>query len=246
MSDYADKINKLMAKAESTEFPEEAEALLEKAQELMTTYGIEEAMLREAGKEVIEEITELVLSYTGGMRKTLFALGHRLADHNGCRSFFRDNRHDSGPRRVDVIVIGFPKDLERIEMLDTSLKLQCAVALKKFVKEHVDPTWHRGVKRNEKREFVLGYIAGVSAKLRQAQVRATEVATEKNGPGVALAIRSRKDQVDDWTDKKYTGLRPVRSRIQRGSHSAKEVGVQAGERADIGESKLGSTKEITA
>jgi hypothetical protein len=228
MADYADRVNKLMAKAESTEFPEEAEAFLAKAQELMTEYSIDEAMLRAARPgEAVEEIAELKLVYTGGMRKVLYRLGIRLAEYNGCRSFFTDKRH-AKPRNITVTVIGFPKDLERIELLDMSLKLQCAVALKKFVKENVDPQWHRGYKRNEKREFVLGFTDGVGVKLRVAEENAIKEAAEAKGTGVELAIRSRKDQVDDWTDTNHPGLRAVRSRIQRGSATAKRQGVDQG------------------
>lgn len=231
MADYADRINKLMAKAERTEYKEEAEAFLAKAQELMTEYSIDEAMLRDCQPRVTEEIEELKLVYTGGMRKVLYRLGIRLAEYNGCRAFYTDRRH-AQPRNVAVTVIGFPKDLERVELLDTSLRVQCAVALKKFSDEHVDPTWHRGYKRNEKREFVLGYTDGVGVKLKVAEAKAVEDAAEAKGTGVELAIRSRKDQIDDWTDKSYPNLRTVRSRMQRGSTTSRMNGVQKGKRAN--------------
>lgn len=231
MADYADKINKLMAKAERTEFPEEAELFLAKAQELMTEYSIDEAMLRVSKPTVTEEIAELKLVYTGGMRKALYMLGHRLAEYNGCRAFFTDKR-GAKPRNITVTVIGFPKDLERIELLDTSLKLQCAVALKRFVKENVDPSWHRGYKRNEKREFVIGFVEGVAVKLKLAEEKAVKEAAEEKGTGVELAIRSRKDQVDDWTDTAYPNLRSIRSRMQRGSVTAKAKGIEKGMKAN--------------
>lgn len=39
-----DKIRALLAKAESTQFPEEAQALTAKATELIAKYGLEEAI----------------------------------------------------------------------------------------------------------------------------------------------------------------------------------------------------------
>lgn len=232
MADYAERINKLLAQAESTEFPEEADAALAMAQRLMTKYSIDEAMLREAKPgEAVEEITELKLVYTGGMRKALYMLGHRLAEYNGCRAFFTDKRH-AKPRNITVTVIGFPKDLERIELLDTSLKLQCAVALKRFTAENIDPSWHRGYKRNEKREFVIGFVEGVAVKLELAEEEAVREAAEERGTGVELALRSRKDQVDDWTDTAYPNLRSIRSRMQRGSVTAKAKGIDEGKRAN--------------
>lgn len=233
MADYAERINKLMAKAESTEFPEEAEALLAKAQELMTSYSVDEAMLRAAAasEDAVEEISEIKLTYTGGMRKGLYILGHRLAEYNGCSAFFEDER-SARPRNITVTVIGFPKDLERIQLLDTSLKLQCAVGLKKFVEDHIDPTWHRSYKRNEKREFVIGFVEGVAVKLGLAEEKAVKEAAEQRGTGVELALRSRKDQVSDWTDAKYPNLRTVRPRIQRGSMTAKSTGIAKGMRAN--------------
>jgi hypothetical protein len=59
---HLERVRALLAKAESTEFDEKAEALTEKAQELMTRYSIDAALLAAhvAGKQYLAERSRLV------------------------------------------------------------------------------------------------------------------------------------------------------------------------------------------
>ena len=83
---YADMINKLLRKAESTT-PEEAEALFAKAQELMVKYAIDEAMLNAAkGKQ--REKDDIIAFEMVSVSMYRYAIGEmkwRVAQANGAR-----------------------------------------------------------------------------------------------------------------------------------------------------------------
>src|SRR3546814_127112 len=58
------RVQAMLAKAESTQFPAEAEALLAKAQELMSRHAIDEAMLQSAGRAASDAVTTTVVVTT--------------------------------------------------------------------------------------------------------------------------------------------------------------------------------------
>ena len=79
---YADKIAKLLAKAESTT-PEEAESLVAKAQELMTAYAVSEAMIDSVRGIERDEIGQD--EYVGIFRAAVADIGRAVARANGWR-----------------------------------------------------------------------------------------------------------------------------------------------------------------
>ena len=111
------RIRALLAKAESTTFPEEAESLSAKAQELMTRHRIDSALLGGPG------------GGSGGRRIWIddpyaapkVSLLSAVARANGCRAVELGNLGC-------VHVVGFPADLEVVELLHTSLLVQAASA----------------------------------------------------------------------------------------------------------------------
>lgn len=72
------KVMGLLAKAESTT-PEEAEALLAKATELMVRHEIDEAMLASAQGRLVDEVIEKKITFKGTyalpQRDLMFAIG---------------------------------------------------------------------------------------------------------------------------------------------------------------------------
>src|SRR4026208_2027649 len=82
---YAEKIAALLRKAESTT-PEEAELLVEKAQQLMTQYAISEAMLDAARGVERDEIDQTPIKMTGVFREAIGELLWAIAASNNCRA----------------------------------------------------------------------------------------------------------------------------------------------------------------
>lgn len=254
---YADKIAKLLRKAETTT-PEEAEALVAKAQELMTTYAISEAMIAKAtGNSKPEEIIRKVISYTGIYRSALFDIGNAIGVANGCRTMI-SNVTWSKPHRTDLILIGFQSDVDRAVMLDASVQIQAASAFHRWVKESAElfRFMSNMDKYKEKRDFFMGFASGLSGKLAAANRAARETAAKDEAAragvdnkaateSVALVLRSRKDQVNDWMDQQYgKTLRSVSRRYSGGSGAGRGEGRIAGRNADTGGSRLGNRKSI--
>lgn len=242
---YADKIVKLLRKAESTA-PEEAELLTAKAQELMTRYQISEAMIAEReGTGTSEELTEVQLTYTGVYRHALMELGFACAKQNGCRAFYTDARWRT-PKEMVVTACGFEGDVRRVEMLNASVQVQLHGALAAWWKgDKTHQLLARRQKFHERREFMFGFASGLSQQLAEARKRATGeaakdeadragVSDREASDSVALVVRSRKDRVDDWYDRTHgRSLRYVVHNYARGSGGARGAGADAGVRADL-------------
>lgn len=250
---YAEKIAKLLAKAESTNSQQEAEAFIAKAQELMTTYAISEAMLQDArngNSKQREEIVEKHLDYSPPRSKAASAIGVAIARANGCKVLVSDLRKYSKVYRVHII--GFESDVARVQMLDSSVRIQMQSALTTWWadqrKNNEAVQWMTGSEKDRtRRDFIFGYANGLSEILHQAnkagkdeavkaEAKRTKTDEKSASDSVALVLRSRTDQVNDWVDEKYgKSLRSGRaSRMYSGRlANARSDGAAAGRRANV-------------
>src|SRR6266571_5058578 len=115
------KIRALLAKAESTEFPEEAEALSARAQELMAKHSIDHALLAaQSGNR--DKPAGRRLPVDNPYESPKATLLHAVAQANRCRSVWQKALGIS-------TVIGFPSDLDAVELLFTSLLVQANTAM---------------------------------------------------------------------------------------------------------------------
>lgn len=262
---YAAKIVGLLRKAESTT-PEEAELLLAKAQELMTKYAIEQAMLDEVLGQNDDPIEQIELVYTGIMREALGAVGWAVIRANECKGVCREwGSHTDESGRVwkqcyFITVTGFRRDLDRVRMLDASLQLQAATSSTAWWKASPLSASGRLSKlqtHRERRNFIRGFAHAVERRLTEAATRAeAEVVAEKvaaeesaNEAGVsesvALVLRNRRDRVQDWYDQHYGNtLRSSYKRGEQSSSSSVQAGREAGSRADIGQKGMSGRKSL--
>jgi hypothetical protein len=260
---YAERIAKLLAKAESTT-PEEAELLVAKAQELMTTYAISQAMIDAKGGVERDEIVEVKIRFEGTYRLAQFDIARTLAVANNCRVLQSTGGGGGGRRSYyryqtphkTIYVIGFKSDVDRVELLNASLQIQCARALGTWWKNDVDEYnkswWTSHQKSIERREFIFGFSNGLANKLFHANeaaraADAAERAAAENiteteaSDSVALVLRSREDRVSDWMDETYGKLGKGRGgAYSSGSHSSRSAGNAAGRSASTGTGHLRS------
>jgi len=261
---YAEKIAALLAKAEGTTFQEEADAFLAKAQELMTRWAIDEAMIDNARGVERDVIEQREFVYGGFYASDKGGLTWPIVRANGCRGVYTSSGSWGGTRTIgdkayrmwyQLTATGFRSDLNRVSMLEASLQLQMAQALNTWWKEE-DRSWmSKSENVRARRSFMEGFASGVHTKLNEATKAGREAAAkdqaERAGTteaeateSVALVLRSRKDRVDDWMDNHYGTLRSGRASYRSVNASALGAGRSAGTRADIGQPGVGGRKGL--
>lgn len=114
------RVRKLLAKAESTSFDEEADSLTAKAHELMTKHAIDQAVLQDAEPGDVPCMIRVPIDAPYADAKSFLlqtvAAGHR------CRSIFLTGLDLSS-------VVGHAGDLRAVELIFTSLLVQAQHAL---------------------------------------------------------------------------------------------------------------------
>ncbi|NLA37675.1 MAG: DUF2786 domain-containing protein [Actinobacteria bacterium] len=241
-------IRSLLAKAEATTFPAEAEAFVKKATELMARYAIDEAMLWDAddsGREPPDQITlTLLRPFTG--QKAILVGG--VAQAFGCRAI----RHGApkGSTGEKISIVGFPSDLSLVETLVTSLFVQLTTALTASAPPNGTASQVAGWRRSFITAFAYTVVERIEES-RAAAKRATATAAaaaaaqgSAAGSGSARPARStdvvlaaRNDEVNADFHRRYPNVRTTR--VSAGtSNAGLRAGEAAGRRADIGSSRL--------
>ena len=230
--DLLDRVRKLLAKAEDESCPPaEAEALTAKAAELMARYGIDRALLGALRPETDRPGDRVfTLANPWGAVKSHLLAG--LATALRCQCVL--TRAEAGTR---LHVFGYTSDLERAEILFTSVLVQMARAL---ARQPVPGTGN-GAKA-WRRSWMLGYCTAVVSRVRAAEEAAVTAAsavaeTAAGGPSAALVLADRSQVVRRLATAAYPRTR--RTRVTY-SGSGYGDGYREGQRADIGEAKLRS------
>jgi hypothetical protein len=242
-----DKVLKLLAKAESTT-EAEAEALVAKAHHLMVQAEIDEAMLAAArgdrtDDEIIEKSIMFKGSYAEAQRQLFFAIG----DASG----FKNIQFNQSAVRRRGTWIGFRSDLERTEVLLTSLLIQQQRAATTYAKDNV-PDYATGREKFlAKRSHMIGFARGVKERMRKERQAATKAAAAARpeaptvgteSSSVELVLLSKRQRVDGWYDEKYGHLKSARATSMVGSWSAGDAGHAAGKNADVGATRVGGPR----
>jgi hypothetical protein len=190
------KIRALLAKAESTEFAEEAEALSARAQELMAKYSIDHALLAaEAGRKDDPASRRLPVDnpYEGPKTQLL----DEVAKANRCRAIWYKNLGMSA-------VIGFPADLDAVELLFTSLLVQANTAM--LLAGAKRDQYGRSRTRAFRQSFLMSYAFRIGERLTGAAGDAErQVAAETPGRNLLPVLAARHQAVDDAVDELFGG-----------------------------------------
>ncbi|MGW5973711.1 DUF2786 domain-containing protein [Streptomyces sp. NPDC055186] len=152
------RIRALLAKAEATGFPEEAEALTAKAQELMARHSVDEALLAVRAPSATAP-GACRIGVEPPYEQTKAVLLDAIATANHCRAVWNEAFGFS-------TVVGFAPDLEAVELLYTSLLVQAGTAMTK-----AEATQRAGGRRRTKtfrQSFLAAYAHRVGARLAAA------------------------------------------------------------------------------
>ncbi len=209
------RVRKLLAKAEDPACtPAEAEAFTAKAAELIAKYGVDRALLAEsdpAGDPVGDRVVALDPPYALDKAGLLAAVAVPLR----CRVVRRTRDG------IRIHLFGHAADLERVELLFTSLLVQAAHGLAAVpvpVGEH--PAAYR-------RSWLAGFAHAVGSRLTEAEKLAA--AAE---PRAELVLVRRTDLLDRRMAEAYPQLRTAARRRLAGG--GLERGYAAGRAADLG------------
>ncbi|WP_373307046.1 DUF2786 domain-containing protein [Streptomyces longisporoflavus] len=165
------RIRALLAKAEATGFPEEAEALTAKAQELMARHTIDEALL--ASRSHAKDTPGACRIGVDAPYETAKAiLLDAVATANRCRAVWNEAYGFS-------TVVGFESDLEAVELLHTSLLVQGTAAMTKA--EAGQRAGGRKRTKTFRQAFLLAYADRLGARLAAAAEGATAEAAPDAG-----------------------------------------------------------------
>lgn len=230
--DRARKIRALLDKAEATPYPAEAEALTAKATELMAAWQITEAMLAAARPlaDRGEVVTRDVELGKGPYVHARLALLGSAGLFQQCRVLTSTGWNG----RVGHLV-GFSADVDRAEMLFTSLLLQATAA----VTTARAPDHRGGVTTTSwRRNFLLGYARKAGERLHDASAAAVaraQAARTASGEtaSVALVLADRVAAVDSWVAEQY-GRLGTAPRARATSSAGWHQGEAAAARADLG------------
>ncbi len=152
------KVRALLAKAESTEFPAEAEALSAKAQELIATCALDRyaAQLDGPGPDGAMTVRRLWIDAPYVEAKSL--LVDAVAEANHCKAVL-------STYFGFVTLIGQASDVDAVELLVTSLQVQANRAMLRHGRIEVRAGESRT--RSFRKAFLVSYASRIRERLRQ-------------------------------------------------------------------------------
>jgi hypothetical protein len=186
-----DKVRALLAKAESTGFADEAEALTAKAQQLMARHSIDEALLA-AGEGSRDNPTGRRVGIDNPYEVAKASLLDVVASANRCRSVWAKNLGFA-------TVIGFDPDLDAVELLYTSLLVQATAAMMQAGSRQ--DRAGRSRTRSFRQSFLASFAVRIGQRLMAATEQASEEAAAETGEGRLLPVlAARTDSVREATE----------------------------------------------
>lgn len=233
------RIRGLLDKAGSTSFGPEADALYDKAAELMAKHRIDAALLEASrGPAEASPVQERPVDLGSGQYvRARLQLLHHIATNHGCRLLTHTTRNG----RV-ATVVGVADDCGRVELLYTSLLLQATrLAAAAWTSRSAEaragePTRRRpaGNQVAWKREFLFGFGARVGERLAALAEEATRPDQGSADGSVALVLADRADRVDTWLARTHPRLRSLAPARGFTGHGGLATGRSSADRADLG------------
>jgi hypothetical protein len=203
------RVRALLSKAEATTFPEEAEALSAKAQELMSRYSLHQAVVdHDRGRAPLAAAQRIWIESPYAGAKAL--LVQAVATANRCRAVWTENLGF-------VTVVGSETDLNLVELLTTSLLVQANRAMLAVGRE----TGRRGHTRTRsfRQSFLLAYAIRIGERLDTTNAK---VAAEVDDSRLLPVLAARSRAADDLTDRLFP------STVRRGISVSNKAGWGAG------------------
>jgi len=223
------KVRSLLAKAEATTFPNEAEAFTAKAHELMAKHAIEHALLE--GGDRAGDPTVLLLTMDNPYSRGKFTVLSAVARSNRCEAVLSMGGADD----KTATIVGFPQDLEIVELLYTSLLLQATKAM--MARGSVVDETGRNRTRSFRNAFFFGFARVIDTRFQANRLRAERDAALTYGQSALPVLVERADRVEAKLTQLFPHTERIGASISNGAGLA--AGEQAGHSADLGHAGVG-------
>jgi hypothetical protein len=224
-----ERVRRLLAKAEGATTEAERDAYNSKAAELIARYGIEEALLgaqQSTRPTPGDQVVRLDAPYARDKGSLLASIATPL----GVRAVIVKDASSA----LSMHLFGMDSDLQRVDLLYTSLLVQAAhgLAVARPGSAYESVAAYR-------RSWMIGFAYSIQQRLVAAEAAARATAevgfaksTEGAGPSVSLVLADRAALVDSALAEAYPRLRNAPTRMLSGTGGA--AGAAAGKRADLG------------
>jgi hypothetical protein len=218
------RIRALLSKAEVTTFDEEAQAFTAKAQDLMTRYAIDEALLEETGGH--GDVNARRIHIDNPYAQAKVQLLSTVGSINRVRVVW-DDQHGM------ATVVGMVVDLELVDMLFTSLLVQATRALTEAGNARITDGGYQSGRLNRspsfRRAFLLSYATRIGERLAEAGQRAADESKSSHGAELVPVLARRTEEVDRRFEKMFPNTREIRSKRvdARGWHAGRTAADRA-------------------
>lgn len=228
-----DKVRKLMAKASSTDNPNEAALFSAKAAALVAAHRIDPARLAAAVDADVLQVRTVPLGRGSYVRARLALLG-AIADVHDCEVVFQ--RRDHG---TDAFVAGFASDLDAVLVLHEALHVQAATRMASVRRATAAST------QQWRRAFLFGFAARIGELLRQTRARVeAHAATDAARTATSLPdLVDRTARVRRYADAAF-GRVGQAARPRPVPPAGWARGREAASRVDIGQARLSGRRAI--
>ena len=223
-----ERVRKLLDKAENTDNAHEAEAFAGKAADLIARHRIDPARLAERG-DVADDLALSELNVgRGAYVRGRIALLANVAEAHDVRMVYQ-----STPTGSVAFLAGRREDLDIVKILYGSLHAQVASQMATLRRSTGAAT------QRERRAFLFGFANRIGELLTESHDAAAREsqATADGGAAMALAVRERRERVDEFADSTWGKVRNA-SRAAPLDTGGYQRGSSAAERADVGRTRL--------
>ena len=236
------KVRALLAKAESSDYPEEAAIYTAKAQELIATYAIDMALVeeREGRGDIATRLIQIPKPYPkekfillGGIARANNARAILGIEHELLWQMVEDRSFLEFDGRV-ASVVGYESDLDAVELLFTSLLLQATTEMLAHGSQVTE--WGENRTRSFRRSFLYQFGWTVRERLEAARDRARGEAVRTHGESMLPVLASREDAVLAEIEERFPNTSTLRTSVSNAS--GVRAGETAGRRADIGSTRF--------
>lgn len=208
------KIRNLLAKAESSTFEAEATTYTAKAQELMTRHAIDAALLDQRAPSPHTPLETRVAIDSPYAEAKSFLL-QTVAETGRCQAVFM-------PRVQMSTLVGYPGDVETVEILFTSLLVQAQHALNEAAKSA--PAGGRTRSQSYRSAFLLAYTRRIGERLRRANQHTVDEMSRETGRDLLPVLADRSSAVAGYVSERFGDLES--SAVRGGYDRAGWVGGQ--------------------